>query len=63
MARPRVYVARHLPGGALQYLGQHASVSLWEGGLPPPREELLSRAAVSDGLLTLLTDRVDGALL
>lgn len=63
MARPRVYVARHLPGGALEYLRQHANVSLWEGELPPPREELLSRAAESDGLLTLLTDRVDGALL
>ncbi len=63
MTRPRVYVERHLPGGALEYLGQHADVSLWEGELPPPPEDLRSRAADSDGLLTLLTDRVDEALL
>ena len=31
--------------------------------LPPPREELLARVASCDGLLTMLTDRVDAELL
>ena len=31
--------------------------------LPPPREELLARAAGCDGLVTMLTDRVDAELL
>ncbi|MDO8614644.1 MAG: D-glycerate dehydrogenase [Dehalococcoidia bacterium] len=63
MPRPRVYVTRHLPGGALDLLAQHAGVTLWEGELPPPREELMARAVGSDGLLCLLTDRIDAELL
>jgi glyoxylate reductase len=36
---------------------------LWEGELPPPRETLLAEAREAEGLLTLLTDRVDAELL
>jgi glyoxylate reductase len=56
-------VTRHLPGGALDLLAEHAAVTLWEGELPPPREELARQAAGSDGLLTLLTDRIDFGIL
>lgn len=63
MRRPRVYVTRHLPGGALEFLGRHAEVELWPEELPPPREELLRYAPEQDALLTLLTDRIDEALL
>jgi len=56
-------VTRRLPGGALDLLGQHADVAVWDGELPPPPEELRRQAAASDGLLTLLTDRIDEALL
>ena len=63
MARPRVYVTRRLPGGALDLLAQHSDVQVWEGELPPPRQELLRRAATCDGLLTLLTDTIDEELL
>ena len=63
MPRPRVYVTRHLPGGALDLLAQHADVQLWPGDLPPPPGELKRQAAASDALLTLLTDRIDATLL
>ncbi len=63
MPRPRVYVTRHLPGDALDFLAQHADVLLWDGDLPAPRDELIRQAANCDGLLTLLTDRVDEELL
>jgi len=56
-------VTRHLPGGALDLLAEHAAVTLWEGELPPPREEFARQAADSDGLLTLLTDRIDSGIL
>jgi len=36
---------------------------VWPGPLPPPREELLAATARADGLLCLLTDRVDTELL
>ena len=63
MPRPRVYVTRHLPGDAIDFLRQHADVEVWAGELPVPQGELESQAAQSDGLLTLLTDRIDEALL
>ena len=63
MSLPRVYVTRHLPQSALDELAQHTEMEVWPGELPPPREELLRKVGEIDGLLALLTDRVDAALL
>jgi len=63
MPRPRVYVTRHLPGRAPEYLGQHCDVTAWDGDMPVPADELRRQAASCEGLLTLLTDRVDEELL
>ncbi len=63
MAKPRVYVTRRLPGTALERLAAETDLRLWEGELPPPREVLLAEAREAEGLLTLLTDRVDRELL
>jgi len=60
---PRVFVGRRLPGAALERLAAQADMRLWEGELPPPRETLLAEAREAEGLLTLLTDRVDSELL
>ena len=38
-------------------------MDLWEDELPPPRDELLRRVAGVDGVLTLLTDKVDDEFL
>ena len=38
-------------------------MDVWEDDMPPPRDELLRRVAGVDGVLTLLTDRVDDAFL
>jgi glyoxylate reductase len=62
-ARPYVFVTRELPGGAVERLRSAAEVEVWPDQEPPPREELLRQAARADALLTLLTDRVDAALL
>ncbi|MDR7520229.1 MAG: D-glycerate dehydrogenase [Armatimonadota bacterium] len=64
MPRPRVYVTRRLPEPALARLREHVDFTMWETDeVPPPREVLLREAAPCDGLLSLLTDRIDGALL
>jgi glyoxylate reductase len=60
---PRVYVTRHLPQAALDLLAQHTRLSVWGGELPPPRAVLMKEVADVDGLLALLTDRVDQDLL
>jgi glyoxylate reductase len=60
---PRVFVARIIPDEGLVALRASCDVDLWEGELPPPRDELLRRVAGCDGVLTLLTDRVDDEFL
>jgi glyoxylate reductase len=60
---PRVYVTRHLPQPALDLLARHTRLTVWPGELPPPRAVLLKEVAEIDGLLALLTDQVDAALL
>jgi phosphoglycerate dehydrogenase-like enzyme len=61
--RPRVFVTRQLPGDALARLAAQVSLRVWEEQLPPPREVLLAEAREVEGLITLLTDRVDEPLL
>jgi glyoxylate reductase len=59
----KVFVTRKLPGPALDRLAAEHDVELWHEPLPPPRAELLERAPELDGLLPLLTDRVDAELM
>jgi glyoxylate reductase len=61
--RPRVFVARRIPDEGLDAVAAACEMELWEDELPPPRDELLRRIAGCDGVLTLLTDRVDDAFL
>jgi len=59
----RVFVTRRLPGTALKRLAAEHEVDVWPERMPPPQDVLRERAARVDGLLALLTDRVDAALL
>ncbi|HJS93542.1 MAG TPA: D-glycerate dehydrogenase [Solirubrobacteraceae bacterium] len=59
----RCFVTRSLPGPALDRLRAEHEVDLWSERLPPSYEELSARTAAVDGLLALLTDRVDAALI
>jgi glyoxylate reductase len=62
-AQPRVFVTRDLPGDALDRLTAQHDVEVWTERVPPPRAELLARAPELEGLLSLLTDRVDAELI
>jgi glyoxylate reductase len=63
MGRPKVFVTRHLPGRALDFIDEHCELRLWEEDRPVSAEVLSAEASTADGLLTLLTDRVDEAML
>jgi glyoxylate reductase len=63
MAKPKVFVARKIFKEALDMISKEAEVELWEDELPPPRETLLKKVEGKDGLLSLLTDKVDGELM
>ncbi len=63
MARPRVFVSRRIPEVGLQAIAAECDVEVWPEPLPPPADELLRRVRDCDGLVSLLTDRIDGPLL
>jgi glyoxylate reductase len=63
MTRPKVFVSRHIPEVGLAAIRAACDVDLWPDQLPPPADELARRARDCDGLVSLLTDRIDGALL
>ncbi len=59
MPKPPVFVARQIPDVGLQLLRQFADVRLHAGSLPPPRNELLAGVRGCEGILSLLSDRID----
>ena len=61
-AKTKIYIARRIPEEGLTWLRDFES-KMWQGDGPVPREVLMREAADCEGLLTMLTDRVDGALL
>lgn len=61
--KPKVFVARALLGDALDRLREIAVVDVWPKSRPPTREELVAHAREADGVITMLTDRVDDEFL
>jgi glyoxylate reductase len=59
----RVFVTRRVPGDALDRLAAEHQVEIWEGRLQPSSAKLLEKARDAEGLLCLLTDRIDAALI
>jgi glyoxylate reductase len=59
----RCFITRELPGPALDRLRERHDVDVWPERLPPPYDELRRRTAEADGLLSLLTDRIDAPLI
>jgi glyoxylate reductase len=63
MTKPRVFVTRRLPEPALTQLVKAVDAEVWPDELPPDQDTLLEKTAGRDGLLCLLTDRIDDALM
>ena len=59
----RVFVTRIIPRAGLDIVTAATDADIWTDELPPPRDVLLERVRGVDGLLSLLTDRVDDELL
>lgn len=59
MSKPKVYVTRRLPEPAEAILKEVCSYTIWQDPVPIPREVLLEQIQGVDGILSLLTDRMD----
>lgn len=62
-AMPKVFVTRRIPPVGLDLILAHTNAEVWPDDLPPPHDTLLAKVADCDGLVSLLTDRVDADLL
>jgi glyoxylate reductase len=63
MSKPRVFVTRIIPAGGLDRIRAFCDAEIWPESLPPSHEILREKAAECEGLLTMLTDCVDGRLM
>jgi len=63
MQKPKVFVTRLIPEAGLKTIVEHCQADVWRDPLPPPRDVLLERVRECEGLLALLTDRIDPELM
>lgn len=59
----KIVVTRQIPDAGLRLLRDMGAVTVWEDEMPPSAEQLDALLGDADGALTLLTDRIDGAVL
>ncbi len=63
MDKAKVFVTRRLPEATLNRLVAHCEIELWEDFMPPDYGTITEKIRDCDGLLSLLTDRVDARLM
>src|SRR5262245_13451888 len=63
MSKPKVFVTRRIPDAGLKQIRDACDAEVWPEQLPPPADVLRTKAADCVGLVSLLTDKVDAALL
>jgi glyoxylate reductase len=61
--KPHVFASRRFPERVRDELDRSFELDLWDSEWPPSREELLAHVRGCDGLMLMLTDRVDDELL
>lgn len=63
MPKPKVFVTRLIPEEGLAMIRDLTEMQVWEEELPPSYPVLLDKVRGVQGLLSLLTDRIDAALM
>jgi glyoxylate reductase len=63
MAKPKVFATHELFEAARQILGENCEMEYWAKPERPPREELLLRVKGKDGLICLLTEKINDEFL
>ncbi len=59
MGKPKVWVGRRLPQAALDLLAADVELTVFPGELPASRADILAAVPGCDGLVPLLSDRID----
>jgi glyoxylate reductase len=59
----KVFITRRIPDAGLDKIKSACDAEIWPEQLPPPYNVLRQKVAGCDGVLSLLTDKIDAALL
>src|SRR5882757_7439712 len=62
-AKPKVFVTRILPDAGMKLIQEACDAEIWQDPLPPPYALIKQKIATCQGLASLLTDKIDAALL
>jgi len=63
MGKAKVFVTRIIPAAGLGLIRAACDARIWEGRFPPPRDTFLEQVRGVDGILSLLNDRMDAAIM
>jgi glyoxylate reductase len=63
MSKSKVFVTRAIPEKGFEIIRDFCDVEVWPHELPPSRVELLQHVRGIDGLLSLLTDKIDSEVM
>jgi len=61
--KPKVFITRRIAENVLVQLEKECELDVWPQKTPPPYEVIIEKAQSSEGLLTLLTDKIDQDLI
>jgi len=61
--KPKVFITRRIPTAGLDRIRQQCDAEIWPEQMPPPYDLIRQKIADCDGLVSLLTDRIDAALM
>jgi glyoxylate reductase len=62
-AKPKVFVTRAIPDAGLNRIKEQCDTEIWADQLPPPYATLRQKIGSCEGLVSLLTDKIDAPLL
>ena len=63
MKPEKVFVTRRIPEKGLEIIQKEFTVEVWPGEMPPTPDELIYKVAGAAGILSLLTDKIDTAVM
>jgi glyoxylate reductase len=63
MSKPKVFVTRIIPEAGLKKVREFCDAEIWSEPLPPSPDVLRQKVAECQGLLSLLTERIDASVM
>ena len=63
MAKQKVFVTRSIPARGLDLIREFCDTDVWPGELPPPGKEFIRHIRDAEGIVSLLTDKIDAGVM